>query len=118
MVALSTTVNGETSETRVIKKIQERIAKSFMDIFIMQKLKTEPSSGYDIIKCVHGKFGFFPSSGTVYSLLYSLERNGLIEASWFERKRVYKLTYKGAKTLEITVKAYDKIKDIMNILIS
>jgi DNA-binding PadR family transcriptional regulator len=63
----------------------------------MAELQNEPISGYDVISFIHNKFGFLASSGTVYSLLYSLERNGLVEGIWIERKRVYKLTEKGAK---------------------
>jgi len=67
-------------------------------------------SGYDVISFIHNKFNLLVSSGTVYSLLYSLERNGLIEGSWDERKRVYRLTEKGAKTIETILSANDKIK--------
>lgn len=37
-----------------------------------------PLSGYDVIMFVHKKFGILLSSGTVYSVLYSMERNGLV----------------------------------------
>jgi len=53
------------------------------------------------------------NSGTVYSLLYSLERNGLIEGTWNERKRVYKLTDKGRKTIDTVLNANDKIKNFI-----
>jgi DNA-binding PadR family transcriptional regulator len=68
-----------------------------MDIIILAELRAGPLSGYDIISFIHGRFHLLVSSGTVYSLLYSLERNGLIEGTWNERKRVYKLTNKGEK---------------------
>ena len=97
MVALTITVNGEKSEARIIKKMHERVIKSFMDTIIMAELQNGPISGYDVISFIHNKFGFLASSGTVYSLLYSLERNGLVEGVWIERKRVYKLTEKGAQ---------------------
>jgi DNA-binding PadR family transcriptional regulator len=47
-------------------------------------------------------------------LLYSLERNGLIEGIWVERKRVYKLTERGARTTEIILGSHDKIKGFMS----
>jgi DNA-binding PadR family transcriptional regulator len=49
----------------------------------------------------------------VYSLLYSLERNSLVEGAWIERKRVYKLTEKGAKTIQTILNSHDKIKSFM-----
>ena len=114
MVALTITVNGEKSEARIIKKMHERVIKSFMDTIIMSELQNRPISGYDAISFIHNKFGFLVSSGTVYSLLYSLERNNLVSGEWIERKRVYKLTEKGAKTIETILNSQDKIKSFMS----
>ena len=68
MVALTITVNGEKSEARIIKKMHERVIKSFMDTIIMAELQNGAISGYDVISYIHNKFGFLVSSGTVYSL--------------------------------------------------
>jgi len=70
-------------------------------------------SGYDVISYIHNKFRLLVSSGTVYSLLYSLERQGLIQGIWNERKRVYTLTDKGRKTIEAILNANDKIKSFL-----
>ncbi|MGE5574949.1 MAG: PadR family transcriptional regulator [Ignavibacteria bacterium] len=117
MVALTITVNGEKSEARIIKKMHERVIKSFMDTIIMSELQNGPISGYDVISLIHNKFGFLASSGTVYSLLYSLERNDLVEGTWIERKRVYKLTEKGAKTIRTILNSQDKIKGFMSTIL-
>ena len=117
MVALTITVNGEKSEAKIIKKMHERVIKSFMDAIIMAELQNGPISGYDAISYIHNRFGFLVSSGTVYSLLYSLERNGLVEGTWFERKRVYKLTEKGAKTIETILNSQDEIKGFMTMIL-
>ena len=113
MVALTITVINEKSEAKILKKMHEKVIKSFMDTIIMAELQNEPISGYDVISFIHNKFGFLVSSGTVYSLLYSLERNGLVEGVWIERKRVYKLTEKGAKTIETILNSQDKIKSFL-----
>jgi len=75
----------------------ERIVKNFMDVLVMVELRDNPLSGYDVISLIHKKFNLLVSSGTVYSLLYSLERDGLIEGKLNDRKRVYVLTEKGEK---------------------
>ena len=85
-----------------------------MDIIILAELRNGPISGYDVISFIHDKFHLLVSSGTVYSLLYSLERNGLIEGTWNERKRVYKLTEKGKKTI---LNANDKIQNFITALL-
>ncbi len=113
VVALTITVNGEKSEGRIIKKTHERVIKSFLDTIIMAKLQHDPISGYEVISYIHNKFGFLVSSGTVYSLLYSLERNHLVEGAWVERKRVYKLTQKGRKTIQTILNNHDRIKILM-----
>jgi DNA-binding PadR family transcriptional regulator len=50
-------------------------------------------------------------------LLYSLERNGLVEGAWDERKRTYKLAEKGEKTIETILNANDKIKGLLTSLL-
>ena len=117
MVALTVILNNEKLEGRILKKMHERIIKNFMDIIIMTELRNAPLSGYDVISYIHNKFNLLISSGTIYSLLYSLERNCLVEGVWDERKRIYKLTEKGQKTIETILNASDKIKGfIANLL--
>ena len=83
----------------------------------MAEVREGPLSSYDVISYIHNKFNLLISSGTVYSLLYSLERNGLIKGVWDERKRTYKLTEKGERTIETVLNANDKIKGLLtNIL--
>ncbi|MEM2968269.1 MAG: PadR family transcriptional regulator [Candidatus Bathyarchaeia archaeon] len=113
MVALTVTVSNSKLEIQILKKIHERIIKNFMDIIIMTELRNGPLSGYDVISYIHNKFNLLVSSGTVYSLLYSLERNGLVEGVWEENKRVYKLTEKGEKTIDTLLGANDKVKGFM-----
>jgi DNA-binding PadR family transcriptional regulator len=117
MTALTIIVCSGKLERKVLKEMHERIIKNFMDIIILAELKTGPLSGYDVISFIHNKFHLLVSSGTVYSLLYSLERNGLIEGTWNERKRVYKLTEKGEETIETILGASDKIKNFITSLL-
>ena len=89
------------------------MVKSFMDIPILAELKNSLMSGYDVIAYIHNKFGILVSSGTVYSLLYSMERDDLIRGIWAKRKRVYELTEKGERNIEAILNANDKIKSLM-----
>ena len=117
MVALTVMLSSGRLEGQILKKMHERIIKNFMDIIIMTELRNGSLSGYDVISYIHNKFNLLVSSGAVYSLLYSLERNGLVEGVWDERKRVYKLTEKGEKTIDTLLNTSDKIRGfIANIL--
>ena len=117
MTALTIIVDGGKLEGKMLKIMHERIIKNFMDIIILTELRNRPMSGYDVISFIHNKFRLLVSSGTVHSLLCSLETNGLITGTWNERKRVYKHTEKGMKTIETILTANDQIKSfITNVL--
>jgi len=113
MTALTIIVGGERLEGKILKRMHERIIKNFMDIIILAELRDRPLSGYDVISFIHNRFHLLVSSGTVYSLLYSLERNGLVEGTWTKRKCVYQLTDKGLKTIDTILCANDKIKNLI-----
>ena len=53
------------------------------------------------------------SSGTVYSLLYSLEREGLIKGVWNYRKRVYELSERGEQSIEVIMKANGEVQNFL-----
>lgn len=86
-----------------------------MDIMILIELNNKgvPMSGYDIIHFVHRRFNILLSSGTVYALLYSMEREGLIKGKWGWRKRVYVLTEKGNEAAKEVVDGCDEILSLV-----
>lgn len=104
--------------TKIVENLRRRTIKTFMDMLILAELQQKPLSGYDIISLVHKRFNVLVSSGTVYSLLYSLERKGLVNADMDQRKRVYTLTDKGEKTLETVGRANGEINGLVQSLIS
>ena len=97
-------------EPVMLKRMERRIVRSFLDILILSELRKRCMSGYDIIAFIHRKFRILISSGTVYSLLYSLEREGLIQGRWNQRRRVYSLTEKGEKTIRALQNLNNQIK--------
>ena len=98
---------------RTLRKLRRRLIKSFLDLLILSKLREEPMSGYDIISAINKEFHFLVGSGSLYSLLYRLEREGLVEGTWNGRRRVYKLTQKGQATAKITADFYQKIENFI-----
>jgi len=115
VIKLESVSDLETSV--ILKKMNRRIIKNFLDVLILAELRNGLLSGYDVIAYIHNKFRLLVSSGTVYSLLYSLERDGLITGSWNQRKRVYKLTHKGDETIKAIMSANDKIQLLMSSLL-
>jgi DNA-binding PadR family transcriptional regulator len=90
-----------------------------MDIIILKYLKNnQPISGYDVIKYLHQKFHMLPSPGTVYSVLYSMERKNLVQGKMNNGKRVYKLTKQGEKRLADIRTAETSIQSFLSYLFS
>ena len=88
-------------ENDLSKEIRELLLKNFMKMVILSQLDKASTGGYDIIKFFYEKYNLLFSSGTVYSCLYSMERNGLVEGIWNQKKRVYQITDKGRVMLNI-----------------
>jgi len=105
-------------ETDILEEIHERLIKNFMDIlFLAEFRKGRPMSGYDFIALIHKKFNIMVSSGTVYSVLYFLERDGLVRGMQTSNKRVYKLTDKGEETIKAILKNREKIQNFIATLL-
>jgi len=102
----------------LLRQLQKRTVKNFMDILVLSELRKAPMSGYDVISSVYDKFSILPSSGSVYSLLYALEREGLIKGGWNGRKRIYALTPKGEDVVDTAQMVYMKIEGLMTNIFS
>ncbi len=90
-----TTESGETSiaffhrsQTRPVhiprievisSKMMEQSVKKSLQIIILSLLKQQPMCGFDIIKSLVHNFNVLLSQGTVYPILYSLEREGYLK---------------------------------------
>ena len=94
-----------------ILEMRERIVRAFLDFFILVKLseEREPLGGYDLIKLIIVENGVKLSAGSVYAVLYSMERDGLIQAISLRKKRVYKLTDKGCSKLQAVSEEKEKL---------
>lgn len=95
------------------EKLRKRVIQNFMDILILTELHKGPLSGYDVIGFIHQKYGILMSSGTVYSLLYSLERDGLVKGVWNHRKRVYELSEDGEQNIKTVTRANEEIQTFL-----
>lgn len=74
-------------KVKSLEKLRRRFIKNFLDILVLAELRDCLMSGYDVIRFIYEKFGVLVSSGTVYSRLYTLERNGWIKSISTNRKK-------------------------------
>ncbi len=97
----------------LLQELRRRTIRNFIDILILFNLKRKPMSGYDVITQIFEDFGFLPSSGSIYSTLYSLEREGLIKGYWDGKKRIYTLTLKGKEAARIFLTLSSSIENLI-----
>ncbi len=90
------------------KKEQERIEdlvwKDLLYYIILGMLSKEPMHGYEIRKRLMKMSGVELSASTVYAVIYNLVRWKHIEGTWRGRRKVYKITDKGEKVLDLARK--------------
>jgi DNA-binding PadR family transcriptional regulator len=104
-------------EREIVNTMYERFLKEFMDVLIMVKMREGETSGYDMLTYFHEKFDLLVSPGTVYSMLYSMERKGLIKARGVERKRIYTLTPKGEATIKTIQESSEVVQGFLKRLL-
>jgi DNA-binding PadR family transcriptional regulator len=97
----------------ILRQLRRRTIKTFMDLLILLRLRKEAMSGYDFITLIFENFGFLPSSGSIYSTLYALEREGLIKGCWNGKKRLYTLTAKGEEAARIASALSSSIENLI-----
>ena len=98
-------------QSEILKEMKRIIVTNFLSTIILAELKNSiPLSGYDILDFVYKKFGFLISPGTIYALLYAMERKGLVRGSYSQTKRVYTLTDKGTETVDAVLRSKDEIQ--------
>jgi PadR family transcriptional regulator len=79
--------------------------KGHLDLLLLAALQQEPAHGYAIAETLRRRSGrtFDLPEGTIYPALHRLERSGLLTSRWADgegrRRRVYRVTRKGAKVL-------------------
>lgn len=104
-------------QSEVLKEMKRSMVARFLDTIVLAELKnSSPLSGYDLIEFVYRKFGFLISPGTVYALLYSMERKELVNGACVQTKRVYTLTDKGKETIEAILKSKEELQRFIEFL--
>lgn len=68
----------------------QRFVKDELETIVLALLLREPMCGTDVIKAVHAQFGMLLSPGTIYPLLHSLEKRGLLRYEYGVKTKTYK----------------------------
>jgi DNA-binding PadR family transcriptional regulator len=93
-------------------------------LLLLSALGEKPTHGYALAETLRTRSNgtFDLAEGTIYPALYKLERQGLVESSWADgptrRRRVYRLTRKGAAALRRERSAWDRYVDAMRAVLA
>ena len=80
---------------------QKKIIKAYLPSIILTRLKEATiTSATDIISIIKNRYNIRISPGTIYPILYKLERNGRIRRLPNRIKKIYVLTEKGKEIIE------------------
>ena len=117
----------KTSNTETDNILPENIegTRTFVDSFIKANrkliillfLSRKPMIGYDIIKEIFLAGNVFLPQNSVYSILYALEEEGLLESSVGNERRAYSITSSGKGELTKLLESYDEGMQLINNLI-
>jgi len=98
-------------------EIQNKIVKGLLDMIVLELLNKQPMHGYQIIIEIRKVFGIYYGPSTVYPLLETLEKKGVVKSAWttnFERPRkIYKLTSYGENILDFAEDSLTLIRRTM-----
>ncbi len=78
----------------------EKIVKASLEMIILSHISEKPACGFDIIKAISQQYHVFLSQGTVYPMLYSLEKRGILKARNSSKAKVYDITADGREIVE------------------
>ena len=104
----------------------DQMRKGTTTVAILKLLvdEEEPLHGYEIIRRLEarsqGHFRF--KEGLIYPRLHRMEQDGLLESRWLgepgtRRRRVYTVTAKGRRQLEVEMQQWEALRQGMNLLL-
>lgn len=100
------------------------LIRSCADMVILTVLRNRPMHGYDVLVSM-GEFGdgqFQFKQGTLYPLLYRLEREGWIKAKWEvpdkgKKRKVYSITADGRRVLKQRKQQWQRFSTSVNAIL-
>lgn len=87
--------------------LEEVVKKSLEPVVF--SLLTKPLSGYDIVREIHNRYRVFIPQARIYTLLYSLEKEGLLEMKASGKSKLYSPTEKGRRYIRQRLSEYSFI---------
>lgn len=92
-------MNNEKPLEDMAGEMKRRFVKNFLDLILLQLIKTKPIWGYKIIKKTEQQYGVKLRHGALYPLLNALEATGFLRSKRMLVKgrvrKIYEITPRG-----------------------
>jgi len=101
---------SDESKTKAMRRLIRKLTVENLWLYVMKTLLDEgPLRAYDIKKRIVSRFGIRPSTITVYTVIYKMRNEGLIEAiKRDEKETLYRPTEFGVKAFEEAIAFLEK----------
>lgn len=99
-------------ESKAFKRLKDKLTKENLWLYIVRELAQEPAYAYKVKVLLREKYNINVATVTVYTVLYRMEREGLI-AKVKDDTKIYRATEKGIEQYE---KALAFIKEMLEVL--
>ncbi len=101
---------------------RRELLKGSTETLLLSLLSEEPKYGYQLVREMDARSGgyFHLKEGTLYPALHRLERDGLVESTWWEeyrggqRRCYYAMTRSGRARLESMINEWNLFADALN----
>ncbi len=90
----------EVKTTPAFKRLISKITKETLWLYVIDVLKEKPLYAYAVRVAIRQKYGFKVATVTVYTVLYRMRREGLLETFEEGGTTYYKPSEKGLKAYE------------------
>ena len=87
--------------SKPIRRLKKLLTSGNLWLYILSLAKDKKVYASELDKEIEKEFFFKPNKIMVYVVLYKIESEGLIESEHKERRKYYRITKKGKKTLEL-----------------
>jgi PadR family transcriptional regulator PadR len=94
-------------------KPHEELVRGNIEVIVLSLIASKPLHGYAIILEVRRRFGVYFGPSTIYPLLNSLEKSGLVKYEFNvangKLRKVYHITYEGLARLKLLTQTVNVI---------
>ena len=98
--------------TRALERLRKKITIDNLWLYIVKVLIDHgPARAYDVKKLIREKFGFKPATITVYTVIYRMTSEGLLEKVYADGDTLYKPSEKGIEAFNEALKTIETILD-------